>query len=332
MSRSVEAASAIAGRLIGAYRRTGADVPFGDPLPSHGTEMEGWFWRVTDPASGRVVVALCGVNRHGDGDWATVAVALHPGGIMRAAALDDAHAARDHFALRAGRGPEGTFAATLDRLQVDLDDVHVDLRLTDPYRWPKAFGGGGVFSAVPFLNQYWHPYNLGGRATGTVLIGGDRWSFDGAPTYGERNWGAGFPDRWWWGQAHDFDGADVSVAFSGGVLRLGPVARAVAGVVVRLGDRVIRITPPAPVRSEAADGRWVLRARSLRYQVDLDGDGTGLDPHVLPVPLPAERRNVDTDFEHLGGRLHCVVRDRGRVVFDGRSELAGLEVGSLPDG
>ena len=30
------------------YRRTGADVPFGDPLPSHGTEMEGWFWRVTD--------------------------------------------------------------------------------------------------------------------------------------------------------------------------------------------------------------------------------------------------------------------------------------------
>ncbi|MGZ6909843.1 MAG: tocopherol cyclase family protein, partial [Acidimicrobiia bacterium] len=65
--------------LVAAYRRTGADVPFGDPVPSHGAEMEGWFWRVTDPASGRVVVALCGVNRHPAGDWATVAVALHPG-------------------------------------------------------------------------------------------------------------------------------------------------------------------------------------------------------------------------------------------------------------
>lgn len=128
------------------------------------------------------------------------------------------------------------------------------------------------------------------------------------------------------------DEGDVSVAFSGGVLRLGPIARAVAGVIVRLGDRVIRITPPAPVRSEVADGRWTIRARSLRYRVDLDGDGAGLEPHVLPVPLPAERRNVDTDFEHLGGRLRCVVRDRGRLVFDGRSELAGLEVGSLPDG
>jgi tocopherol cyclase len=40
-------------RLVAAYRRTGADVPFGDPVPSHGAEMEGWFWRVTDPASGR---------------------------------------------------------------------------------------------------------------------------------------------------------------------------------------------------------------------------------------------------------------------------------------
>ena len=323
-------ARSLRGRLVDAYRRTGADVPFGDPLPSHGTEMEGWFWRVTDPASGRVVVALCGVNRHAAGDWATVAVALHPGGLVRAAVLDDAHAARSHFELRAGTSPTSRIEASVDRLRVDLDDVHLDLRFTESFAWPKAFGGGGVFSAVPFLNQYWQPYRLGGGATGTVSSEGDDWSFDGGTVYGERNWGAGFPDRWWWGQAHDFDGADVSVAFSGGVLSLGPIARAVGGVVVRIGDRVIRITPPASVRSEAADGRWVVRARSLRHQIDLEGDGNGLDPHVLPVPLPAERRNVDTDFEHLAGRLHCVVRERGRLLFDGTSQLAGLEVGSLP--
>lgn len=317
-------------RLVGAYRRTGADVPFGDPLPSHGSEMEGWFWRVTDPVSGRVVVALCGVNRHAAGDWATVAVALHPGGTVRAAAFDGARADRAHFELSAGTAPEASIEASTDRLRVDLDDVHLDLRFTSSYVWPKAFGGGGVFSAVPFLNQYWHPYRLGGTAVGAIGVGGDRWSFDGATVYAERNWGAGFPERWWWGQAHDFDGADVSVAFSGGLLRLGPIARDVCGVVVRLGDRVIRITPPAPVRSDVTAGRWTVRARSLHHQIDLDGDGAGLDPHVLPVPLPAERRNVDTDFEHLAGRLRCVVRERGRVVFDGTSELAGLEIGSLP--
>ena len=58
------------------YRRSGADLPFGDPLPTHGTEMEGWFWRLSDAASGRVAIALCSANRHPDGDWSTAAIAV----------------------------------------------------------------------------------------------------------------------------------------------------------------------------------------------------------------------------------------------------------------
>ena len=68
--------------LVDLYRRTGADLPFGDPLTSHGCEMEGWFWRVTDAAAGRVAVALFSINRHPDGDWSTVAVAAHPGDLV----------------------------------------------------------------------------------------------------------------------------------------------------------------------------------------------------------------------------------------------------------
>ena len=72
--------------LIEMYRRTGADVPFGSPLASHGTEMEGWFWRVSDEARGRALIALCSVNRHPAGDWSTPAVGVPPGGVVRAAA------------------------------------------------------------------------------------------------------------------------------------------------------------------------------------------------------------------------------------------------------
>ena len=316
--------------LVDTYRRTGADVPFGDPVPSHGCEMEGWFWRLTDSASGRVVVALCSVNQNREGNWTTVAVALHPGGIVHSAALEGAQTELSRFTVHAGTDPTGHVSAGIDRLRIDLDDIHVDLRFDDPFMWPKAFGGGGLFSSIPFLNQYWHPYRLGGKASGTVEFSGGTWTFDHAQLYAERNWGAGFPERWWWGQAHDFGGADVSVAFSGGLLELGPIRRDITGVVVRLGDRVIRMTPPALVQSQISDGHWTVRARTPRYQIDLDGDGAGLDPHVLPVPLPAERRNVDTDFEHLAGRLHCTVRKLGRVVFDGTCELAGLEIGSRP--
>ncbi len=53
--------------LVRRYRATGADLPFGDPLPWHGVSMEGYFWRFTDPLSGRVLIALVGINTPADG-------------------------------------------------------------------------------------------------------------------------------------------------------------------------------------------------------------------------------------------------------------------------
>ena len=316
-------------RLVNYYRRTGADIPFGNPLPSHATEMEGWFWRVSEETTGRALIALCSVNRNPAGDWSTTAVGVHPGQVVRSAALMGARAQHDPFRVTAGDSEE-FFDVGADEVRFALGDLRLHMRFTDRVLWPKAFGGGGVFSAIPFLNQYWHPYYLGGRATGTVEYGEESWTFTDAKLYAERNWGAGFPLRWWWGQAHDFGDADVCVAFSGGLLSLGPVARDVNGIVVRLGTQVIRMTPPVLVRSQLGDNQWSLRGRSPRYEIELEGDGRHLPPHVLPVPLPAQRRNIDTDFEHLGGRLRCVVRQSGRLLFDGTSELAGLEVGTRP--
>ena len=316
-------------RLTDLYRRTGADIPYGNPLPSHGTEMEGWFWRVTDEAAGRALIALCSVNRQPTGDWSTAAVGVHPGLVVRSGALGNAQALQSPFSVSAG-DDSGNFTVSTDRVRFELGDLRLNMEITDRFAWPKAFGGGGVFSAIPFLNQYWHPYCLGGRASGTVEYGDQSWTFDGAKVYAERNWGKGFPLRWWWGQAHDFGGDDVCVAFSGGLLSLGPIARDVNGIVVRVGKKVIRMTPPVLVRSEVGDNQWLIRGKSRRYEIELVGDGRHLPPHVLPVPLPAQRRNIDTDFEHLGGRLHCTVRESGRLLFEGTSELAALEVGTRP--
>jgi tocopherol cyclase len=315
---------------VSVYRRTGADVPFGDPLPSHGTEMEGWFWRLSDPATGRVVVALCSANRHPDGDWSTAAIALHPGGVVRSAEIQRTQADRATFRVTA-QSDGNHVVATSDRLAMTIGDCSLDLTLRDRHTWSGAFGGGGFVSAVPFLNQYWHPYRLDGSASGTVRCGQEEWTFTEATLYCERNWGAGFPRRWWWGQAHDFGDRDVCVAFSGGLLEFGPLGAHVTGVVIRLEDRLLRITPPAWVSCTSGDDRWRIRARTLRYSVDIDGHGTSEGPHVLPVPLPSQRRNIDSDYEYLAGELHCTVREWGRVIFDGTTEFAALEVGSRPD-
>jgi hypothetical protein len=287
--------------------------------------MEGWFWRLTDTRARRVIVALCGVNRHADGPWTTVAVAAHPGGIVRSAAVEAGWASSERFEVRA----DACLVADERRLRVDVDDVHLSVDLHGLMPWPLRFGAGGLLSAVPFLGQYWHPHVLGGRADGTLRIGEQRWSLENTDVYAEKNWGAGFPDRWWWGQAQGFADREVCVAFGGGRLRVGPLAASVTGCVVRIGSRVVRFAPPtAVVRAEVEGDSWHVNARRRGWRVVLDGQGAGAPPAVLPVPLPTERRNVDRDFEHLAARLRLRIWHDGALLLDDTSSLAALEVGT----
>jgi hypothetical protein len=322
--------------MLGRYRATGADGPFGDPRRAHGVAMEGYYWRLTDARSGRVVVALCGVNRAGDGGrWATVALAAHPGGFLRRRAVPEAGADARRLGAWAG---DGTFHGDERGVRVDLGaDARLDVRLADVTGWPRRpFGGLGPAHAVPGLGQYWHPHVLGGRVEGRALLGGEELDLGGAQVYAEKNWGrGGFPSRWWWGQAQAFEREDACVSFAGGDVTLGPVSTTATAIVVRLGDDVVRLGDPllSPVRAEIGRESWWLLGRGPRWSVELEGDTRGSRVHELPVPLPAERRNVAAAHQHLAARLRVVVRRRGRVVFAGDSALAGLEHGSLePNG
>jgi len=44
-----------------------------------------------------------------------------------------------------------------------------------------------------------------GRASGWIEWGGERHEFKDAPAYAEKNWGGGFPKRWFWVQCDTFD-------------------------------------------------------------------------------------------------------------------------------
>lgn len=319
-------------RTLRSYRASGADLPFGDPLPAHGVAMEGYFWRFTDPATGRVVIALNGVNRDRDGShWATLGLAAHPHGFLRTTAHPVGHADATTLGAHAG----DAFAGTAGSLHVDLGaDARLDATVTDPVPWPRrVVGGSSGFQAVPGLNQYWHPWLLGGTAHGRAVVGDDTWDLDGWVVYAEKNWGkGGFPDSWWWGQAHGFEDPSACVAFAGGQVSAGPLRTTVTALVVLLpGGRLLRLGDPlvSPVHAEVSDERWVLRGRSARWRVEVEGHGRLGDAHVLPVPLPSDRRNVAGAIEHLGGSMEVRVRHRGRLVWEGTSRVAALEHGGI---
>lgn len=318
-------------RAYAAYRASGADLPFRSPLPAHDVAMEGYFWRFTDLATGRVVITLNGVNRGPDGHWATLGLASQPNGFLRTVAHPHGHADPDRFAVSAG----DAFFGDEHRVRVDLGPgARLDVTVSDPVPWPRrSVGGCSVFQAVPGLNQYWHPWLLGGNAHGTATLGDDTWDLDGSVVYAEKNWGkGGFPDSWWWGQAHGFDDPGVCVAFGGALVHAGPLHMTTTAVVVLLPDGTLvwwgnPVT--SPVHAEVTDERWHLRGRSASWQVEIEGSAPLDDAHVLPVPLPAEGRNVAGSIEHLAGRMRVTVRRRGRTAWQGTSALAALEHGSI---
>jgi hypothetical protein len=309
--------------LLETYRRTGADPPWGDPRRYHGVPMEGYFWRFTHAASGHVAIVMCGVNRTRSGErWAFVGLAAHPGGFFRWAALQDAHADPAGYGVRAG----AAFSAGPEHLRLDLGpDCRLDATLTAPVTWPRrAFGGLGGAHALPGLSQYWHPHLFAADVRGSAVAGPRTFSLDGAGAYAEKNWGAGFPERWWWGQAHDF-GDDVSVAFAGGPVGVGRARLEATAAVVRLDGTVLRCRPPAS--AAVAEGGWHLRARAGAHRVEIEGAAEPGTAHALTVPVPAERRAVDRSHHHLAGTMRIHVSRRGRTVFAGESALAGLERG-----
>jgi hypothetical protein len=314
------------GVLLRRYRATGADLPFGDPRGAHGVAMEGYFWRLTSAATGRVIIVLCGILRSPTGPWGLVGMASHPGGFQRELITPRAQAASRGVDVRSGTA----CVADERSLRVDLGpDARLDVRFDDvtPFA-PRPFGGLGPAHAIPGLSQYWHPHVLGGTVRGTAVLGDEVVDLDGASVYAEKNWSrGGFPDLWWWGQAQGFERPDVCVAFAGGDVQVGPLALQATALVVRVGDELVRLGTPVltPVTATVGGRTWHLRGRSRTWSVELFGDGRAAEPHLLP----AERRTVYTAVEHLGAAVDVEVRRRGRLVFAGSSQLAGLEDGHV---
>ena len=333
--------------MLAAYRRTGADPPFGDPRGYHGVGMEGHYWRITQPRTGAVVVAIVAISRDEAGQpWAMASLAAHPGAAVRSATLPAAWAARRGLALRAGDRAVGeasaagstatplsgagreVVAADGRALRIALgDDARLEVTFSERQLWPRrAFGALGPAQVIPGLSQYWHPWLLRGRVSGAARVGDDELDLDGAMVYAEKNWGAGgMPPSWWWGQAHGFDRADVAVAFAGGRAGIGPLRATATALVACVGDDLHTVVRPLrPLRVEVDERGWRLAGGGVEVEAHADG----VAPHLLPVPVPRERRRLD-DWapQHLAGTMHLRVRRRGRTVYEGTSHLAGLERG-----
>ena len=311
-----------AGRSPSRRRRSGARLPFSTPGTAGGAPFEGYYWRLTDSETGRVVVAFCGLCK--SPTFSLAGLSAHPG-----------HLVRSRIGVPASDACQGVgvvvpgLCGDENALRVEIaPDVSLEAEFAGARAFPRRmFGATGPAQLVPRLTHYWQPILIGGRASGELRIADQVVRLRDAKVYAERTWGRSFPDRWWWGQADAFDSdGSVCVAFAGGRVNFAGATVSPTALVVRLGERVLTFAPPrAHMRMSLGPGRWRLEARSLQFRVAIEGDDPRDSTRLLPIPSASSVSASLLAAQALAGRLSLRVECGRHRLFSGTSELAGLE-------
>ncbi|CAA7410103.1 unnamed protein product [Spirodela intermedia] len=229
------------------------------------------------------------------------------------------------------------------------------LRTVKTARWEYStrpvYGWGDVKSkqkstaswpaVLPVFEPHWQVCMAGGLSTGWIEWDGERFEFEDAPSYSEKNWGAGFPRKWFWVQCNVFKGASGEVALTaGGGRRLLPglsdIYESTAMIGVHFGGNFYEFVPwDGAVNWEIAPwGFWRICGENKSFLVELEATTT--EPGT-PLRAPTPEAGLvtackDTCFADLTLKIWERKSDgsKGELVLDVTSTMAAVEVGGGP--
>ncbi|KAH9604418.1 hypothetical protein KSS87_010164 [Heliosperma pusillum] len=139
----------------------------------------------------------------------------------------------------------------------------------------KQKSTAGWLAAFPIFEPHWQICMAGGLSTGWIEWGGERFEFENAPSYSEKNWGGAFPRKWFWIQCNVFEGArgEVALTAAGGLRELpGNTIEDAALVGVHYGGVFYEFVPwNGQVEWDIAKwGSWKMSADNGSYLVELE--------------------------------------------------------------
>lgn len=198
----------------------------------------------------------------------------------------------------------------------------------------------GWLAALPVFEPHWQICMAGGLSTGWIEWGGERYEFEDAPSYSEKNWGGSFPLKWFWVQCNVFDGVEGEVALTAGGGRRGlPFLpgqfEEVAMVGVHYGGKFYEFVPwEGSVEWEVTPwGSWKMFAQRDAFEVSLEAT-TDTPGCTLRAPT-ADMGLAPFCKDTFAGKLKLKIWERrsgirGQVILDAASDMCALEVGGGP--
>lgn len=296
--------------------------------------FEGWYFKCISADRRHAVALIPGMavdphgNRHA---FIQVIQAVTGQTAYHRFAYSDFSAAADRLDIRIGASH---FAA--DGLHVRIDSpagsVTGDLAFTEIHAFPVTRLNPGImgpFSFIPFMECYHAIIHLYHRISGSLVINGERLSFDGGVGYIEKDYGRSFPKTYLWLQASHFDAGNASFVFSRA--RIPFLGREFpgffayftdfAGIAVRFATynqakltdwTVDPVAGTCEGRLEGPQGKLVFSAR-------MAGGGR--------LRAPVEGLMDREIVESITARVTLRLTDpAGTVLYEGKSGEAGMEI------
>ncbi|XVE71035.1 hypothetical protein DITRI_Ditri10aG0117600 [Diplodiscus trichospermus] len=205
----------------------------------------------------------------------------------------------------------------------------------------KQKSTAGWLAAFPIFEPHWQVCMAGGLSTGWIEWDGERFEFQDAPSYSEKNWGGSFPRKWFWAQCNIFEGANGEVALTaaGGLRQLPGLTDTfenAALIGVHYNGVFYEFVPwNGNLSWEIAQwGYWFVTAENETHMVELEATtndaGTTLRAPTKEAGLaPACKDSCFGDLrlkiweKKYGGA-------KGKIILDVKSDMAALEVGGGP--
>mmetsp|Transcript_5140 Transcript_5140/g.12420 ORF Transcript_5140/g.12420 Transcript_5140/m.12420 type:complete len:260 (+) Transcript_5140:2-781(+) len=225
--------------------------------------------------------------------------------------------------------------------------IAIVISLSYRYRTERVHGWGntgsqqataGWLASLPVFEPHWQILMSYGLSSGWIQWGEDRYEFQNAPSYSEKNWGEGFPKRWFWIQCNTFEDDDGCMAVTaGGGRRTLPFPldeEDVALVGVHVAGKFFEFVPweGEVTWNISTWGSWIMTGTNETHHVQLEAT-TKSEGTVLRAPTVEGLNPIckDTFEGELIVRVWEKRRDGGlKLVIEKKSTTAALEVGGGP--
>ncbi|GAB4837245.1 Tocopherol cyclase, chloroplastic, variant 2 [Ancistrocladus abbreviatus] len=203
----------------------------------------------------------------------------------------------------------------------------------------KQKSTAGWLATFPVFEPHWQICMAGGLSTGWIEWDGERFEFQNAPSYSEKNWGGAFPRKWFWVQCNVFEGASAEVALTaaGGLRGLpGGNFENAALIGIHYAGVFYEFVPwnGALEWDVTPWGHWQMSADNGIYRVELeattDDPGTTLRAPTIEGGLTPACKDSCCGVLKLQMWEKRSDGSKGKVILDVASDMAAVEVGGGP--